>query len=307
MFRRRSQTAPEVPPTPAPLPDPGEGREATARADERLVRAAQAGDLDAFNLLVLRHERVVFNLCLRLLRDVPSAEDATQDTFVRAWTNIGGFRIADGGHVRAWLLRIATNRSYDLLRAGRRRPASPLEAEQVEIEPIWSTQGAGEEPPEVFALRAELGIHLERALAALPDDQRLAVLLADVQGCDYREVAAVTGAALGTVKSRLSRARARLRQELRDDPVGGELFERYGRSFGDPNEAESAGRPDRGAAKAVDGVGGINHAEPGDRVAAADTTDPTDTTADLTDTAAADPTDTTIDATASRRPDDGGR
>lgn len=229
MFRRPSPAAPEVPPPPEPAPDPGDDREAADRADERLVRAAQAGDLDAFNLLVLRHERAVFNLCLRLLRDVPAAEDAAQDTFVKAWTGIGGFRPEGGGHLRPWLLRIATNRSYDLLRARRRRPAGPLEAEPFEIEPVWSTRGEGDEPPEAFALRAELAIHLERALAALPEDQRLVVLLADVQGCDYREVAAVTGAALGTVKSRLSRARARLRQELRDDPVGGELFERHGR------------------------------------------------------------------------------
>lgn len=256
MFRRRAP-APEVPPPPPPAPDPGEDRAAAAITDARLVRAAQAGDLDAFNLLVLRHERAVFNLCLRLLRDVPTAEDAAQDTFVKAWGGIGTLRIEDGGHVRAWLLRIATNRSYDLLRARRRRPASPLGAEPFEIEPVWSTQGEGEEPPEAFALRAELGIHLERALAALPEDQRLVVLLADVQGCDYREVAAVTGAALGTVKSRLSRARARLRQALRDDPAGGELFERYGRFFeGVDPPPQPAAEPLSGALPVADVAAG---------------------------------------------------
>ena len=112
-----------------------------------------------------------------------------------------------------------------------RRPAASLDAEPFEIEPVWSSQAETEEPPEVFALRTELAIHLERALATLPDDQRLVVLLADVQGCDYHEVAAATGAALGTVKSRLSRARARLRQALRDDPVAGELFDRYSRFY----------------------------------------------------------------------------
>ena len=231
MFRRRSQTIPPVPPPVEPAqPDAaaGDDRDAAARADERLVRAAQDGDLDAFNLLVLRHERAVFNLCLRLLRDVPAAEDAAQDAFVKAWTAIGSFR---GGQVRPWLLRIATNRCYDVLRVRGRRPASSLDAEPFEIEPVWSSRGETDEPPDVFALRAELAIHLERALAALPEDQRLVVLLADIQGCDYGEVAAATGAALGTVKSRLSRARARLRQALRDDPVGGELFERYSRFY----------------------------------------------------------------------------
>ena len=244
MFRRRSKH--ESPPEPATIeamppvgalagtvraPDEdvtaGAG-ETAARADERLLRAAQEGDLDAFNRLVIRHERAVFNVCLRLLRDVPLAEDAAQDTFVNAWTGIASFR---GGHVRPWLLRIATNRCYDLLRVRGRRPAASLDAEPFEIEPVWSSQAETEEPPEVFALRTELAIHLERALATLPDDQRLVVLLADVQGCDYHEVAAATGAALGTVKSRLSRARARLRQALRDDPAAGELFDRYSRFY----------------------------------------------------------------------------
>ncbi len=246
MFRRRSPAVPPIPPpveppaatTSAEAPATAEDeREAAARADERLLRAAQDGDLDAFNLLVLRHERAVFNLCLRLLRDVPAAEDAAQDAFVKAWTAIASFRLDEGGHVRPWLLRIATNRCYDLLRARRRRPTASIDAEPLEIEPVWSTHAAADEPPDRFALRSELAIHLERALAGLPDDQRLVVLLADVQGCDYAEVAAATGAALGTVKSRLSRARARLRQTLRDDPLGGELFERYRRFFDDDDRA----------------------------------------------------------------------
>ena len=101
----------------APLPAP-----AATRDDDALVRASQAGDLEAFNLLVLRHERPVFNVALRLLRDVGLAEDATQDTFIRAWQNIRTFQT---GSVRSWLYKIATNRSYDMLRASARRPAEP--------------------------------------------------------------------------------------------------------------------------------------------------------------------------------------
>jgi hypothetical protein len=107
------------------LPAPAETHD-----DEMLVRAAQAGDLEAFNLLVQRHERPVFNVALRLLRDVGLAEDATQDTFIRAWQNIRTFQT---GSVRSWLYKIATNRSYDMLRASARRPAGSLEAEVVEI------------------------------------------------------------------------------------------------------------------------------------------------------------------------------
>lgn len=198
--------------------------------DERLIRAAQKGELASFNALVIRHERTVFNVCLRLLRDVGLAEDACQDTFVKAWTSVAAFR---GGLVRPWLLRIATNRCYDLLRARGRRPADSLDAELYEIEPEWTSQAGAAEDPEVFAARAELSIHLERALASLPEDQRLAVILTDVQGYGYEDVATITGVALGTVKSRISRARARLRQSLRDDPTSGELFERFGRFSGE--------------------------------------------------------------------------
>ncbi len=192
--------------------------------DERLVKNAQRGELASFNTLVTRHERAVFNVCLRLLRDAASAEDAAQDTFVKAWTSLDQFR---GGMFRPWLLRIASNRCYDILRARGRRPADSLDAQPYEIEPEWTSQSQQAEHPENFATRRELSFHLERALATLPEDQRLAVILADVQGYGYEEVAAITGVALGTVKSRISRARARLRQMLRDDPTTGELFERY--------------------------------------------------------------------------------
>jgi len=222
--------APEVDDGPVVDPVP-----ATPRDDEHLLRAARAGDLDAFNLLVLRHQAAVFNVCLRLLRDVAAAEDATQDAFVRAWTGVDSFR---GGSVRAWLFKIATNRAYDLLRVRARRPAAALEADALELEPIWPAQAA--ELPEERALREELGFRLERALTALPEDQRTAVLLADVQGCSYDEVAAATGAALGTVKSRLSRARARLRQTLTDDPAAAELFERFRRLHGETDGGTEA-------------------------------------------------------------------
>jgi RNA polymerase sigma-70 factor (ECF subfamily) len=210
---------------------------AATRDDEALIRASQAGDLEAFNLLVQRHERPVFNVALRLLRDVGLAEDATQDTFIRAWQNIGSFQT---GSVRSWLYKIATNRSYDMLRASARRPAGSLEAETVEIEPLWTTSGAGEESPDAHALRRELSIYLERALTALPEDQRTVVLLADVQGLDYQEVADAMGIALGTVKSRLSRARAKIRQALADDAPARELFERYLRLESVTNAARAA-------------------------------------------------------------------
>lgn len=194
--------------------------------DEHLIEAAQQGDMTAFNELVIRHERAVFSVCLRLLSDASLAEDAAQDTFVRAWGAIDSFR---GGVVRPWLLRIATNRSYDLLRARSRRPVSSLDAELFEVEPEWTSQAVATEAPDAHVARTELSGYLERALATLPDDQRLAIVLSDVQGYGYDEIAEICGVAVGTVKSRISRGRARLRDLLQSSDQHRELFERFTR------------------------------------------------------------------------------
>lgn len=214
------------------LADPTPNRD-KADTDERLIRAAQGGDLNAFNDLVARHERVVFSVCMRLLRDVSSAEDAAQDTFIRAWGAIDSFR---GGMVRPWLLRIATNRAYDILRSRTRRPTSSLDAELFEAQPEWTTQSHNE-APDTYATRSELAGFLERALGELPDDQRLAIVLSDVQGYGYDDIAGITGVAVGTVKSRISRGRSALRALLRDNTEHRELFERYARLSSQEAEA----------------------------------------------------------------------
>lgn len=226
MFRRNR---------PAPSPSEPIAAEPSAAAsnddashDERLASAARAGDLNAFNGLVTRHERAIYGLCLRMLRDPMAAEDVTQETFLKAWSSLSSFK---GGLFRAWLFRIATNRCHDVIRARGRRPASSLDAEAFEIEPEWSSQATPAEDPETFALRVELSRHLERALAALPDDQRLAIILSDIHGHPYDEIARITGANVGTVKSRISRGRAKLRDELRADPARRELLDRFGRFY----------------------------------------------------------------------------
>jgi RNA polymerase sigma-70 factor (ECF subfamily) len=159
--------------------------------------------------------------------DTDTAEDVTQDTFLLAYKSLHQFR---GGIFRAWLLRIATNRCYDELRRRQRRPAGSFDELGFEPRVEWSTLAAGEEPQE-RAERLELARALELALAQLPDDQRLVVVLSDVQGYSYDEIAAITGVELGTIKSRLSRGRGRLRQALRGAPGGGELFARYHRRY----------------------------------------------------------------------------
>lgn len=192
--------------------------------DKRLVQLAQEGDMAAFNEIVERHQRAVYSTCLRMLRDQQLAEDATQDAFVRAWNAIDSFR---GGIVRPWLLRIATNRTYDMLRSRARRPAGSLDAQPYESEPEWTTQVSPGEHPEQFTSRGELSDLLQDALGSLGEDQRLAIVLSDVQGYGYDEIAQVMDIAVGTVKSRISRGRARLREYLQQSPTAMELTERY--------------------------------------------------------------------------------
>lgn len=235
MFRRGQRPGPPVEREAEP---PGsDGPDPEARIDERLIRNAQAGDLASFNTLVTRHERAVYNVCLRMLRDGSLAEDAAQDTFIKAWTAIDSFR---GGLVRPWLLRIATNRCYDILRASGRRPAASLDAELFEAEPQWSSQTAIAEDPEHHATRRELSVLLERALGGLPDDQRLAIILSDIQGHSYDEIAVISNVAVGTVKSRISRARSKLREVLLADPVAREHFGHFQRLLNSDTQGGAA-------------------------------------------------------------------
>jgi RNA polymerase sigma-70 factor, ECF subfamily len=206
--------------TPDSQDSAADGRRPAPEDDERLVAAAQAGSLDAFNALVARYERPAYGLAYRLLGDQAAAEDATQESFLAAWANLRSYR---GGVFKSWLLRIVANRCYDELRKRQRHPADSLDALPVEPEAAWTTQARAETPDD-FALRRELGLHLRQGIERLPHDQRLTLVLSDVQGHSYEEIAEITGVNLGTVKSRLSRARARLRDELRRT---GELFDRY--------------------------------------------------------------------------------
>jgi RNA polymerase sigma-70 factor (ECF subfamily) len=205
--------------------------------EERLVAEAQRGSIDAFNRLVRLHERQVYNVALRMVGQADAAEDVTQDTFLLAYKSLHQFR---GGLFRAWLLRIATNRCYDELRRRQRRPADSFEELAFEPRPQWSTLAPGVEPHE-RAERLELAQALQRALAQLQDDQRLVVVLSDVQGYSYDEIAVITNVSLGTVKSRLSRGRSRLRDLLRDGPGGGELFGRYRRRNDEGDDMTSRG------------------------------------------------------------------
>jgi RNA polymerase sigma-70 factor (ECF subfamily) len=183
--------------------------------EQVLIRSAQTGDLDSFNSLVLAYQEILFNTALRILGDDELAADATQDAFISAFRNIISYR---GGSFRAWLLRTVTNACYDELRRQKRRPTTPLEPtsnDDEEIEsPYWMADP--DLSPEQVSEQAELEHAIQHCLDGLPIDYRSVVVLADIQGLDYNEVAVTLRKPLGTIKSRLARGRLRLRECLQD-------------------------------------------------------------------------------------------
>ena len=184
--------------------------ERNIEAEAKLIERAKQRDLDAFNQLVALYQDGVYNVAFRLTGSSESAADATQETFISAFKNLHRFR---GGSLRAWLFRISTNAAYDMMRKVRSRPAESLEAWQEA--PTGSRSIAGSvQTPEGEAIRAELLDQVKNGLLTLPAEQRVVVVLVDVQGFSYEEAAAATNVSLGTVKSRLSRGRGHLREYL---------------------------------------------------------------------------------------------
>lgn len=177
--------------------------------EHELISQSQAGDVEAFNLLIGQYQRLVYNLALRMLGNAEAAEDASQDTFLSAFKAISKFR---GGSFKAWILRIAANSCHDKLRVARRYRVISLDT--LLLEPEAHDPANNDESPEDYALRQELGRFLNDGLAHLPEDQRLVLILSDIQGFSYEEIAQVTGCSLGTVKSRLNRGRNRLKDFL---------------------------------------------------------------------------------------------
>jgi RNA polymerase sigma-70 factor (ECF subfamily) len=183
-----------------------------------LIQEAQRGDVQAFNGLVLHYQTQVYNLAYRVMGESEAAADATQEAFISAFKNLRRFR---GGSFKAWLMRIVTNACYDELRRRKRRPQTSLEALNVLEEDANPSLAMRSEAPEAHAQRMELADAIRHCLATLPEDQRMAAVLSDIQGYSYDEMAEIMSVSLGTVKSRLSRARARLRDCLR---TSGELL-----------------------------------------------------------------------------------
>lgn len=178
-----------------------------------LIQDAQNGNLDAFNTLILHYQDNVFNAARRIMGDDDLAADASQEAFISAFKGIASFR---GGSFKGWLMRIVTNACYDELRRKKRRPTTPLEPETDDGEEMDSPRWLADPgmTPDQHAEADEVEHAIQHCLDNLPLEFKTVVVMADIQGLDYIEVATAVHVPLGTVKSRLARARLRLRECL---------------------------------------------------------------------------------------------
>jgi RNA polymerase sigma-70 factor (ECF subfamily) len=183
--------------------------------ESALIQDAKQGDLDAFNRLVMAYQTLAYNVAYRIMGDPDSSSDATQEAFISAYRNIHNFR---GGSFRSWLLRIVTNACYDELRRRKRRPSISMEsmetsADESDPEEIGAL-GVQLETPENAVEQDQLVDAIQDCINRLSAEYRIVVVLVDIQGFDYLEASQVMDRPLGTIKSRLARARLQLRDCL---------------------------------------------------------------------------------------------
>ena len=187
-----------------------QGQASFESRDRILVERALSGDLDAFNDLVTCYQDQLWSLVVRMVPDPDQAADVVQEAFFSAFRNLASFR---GGSVKSWLSRICVNGAMDTQRARKRRPVQPYPEYEDEA---WQPPAGPEADPERTALGQERTRALGDALARIGGDQRAAIVLFDIEGYDYGEIAEMTGVSLGTVKSRIHRGRLALRALLDD-------------------------------------------------------------------------------------------
>ena len=183
------------------------------QSDEHLILAmARGGDVDAFNRLVAIHQDAVYGFSLSLTRQHSVADDVTQETFISAFRSISKMR---GDNVRGWLLRIARNKAYDYFRRQNRRRESSVDAEDAVFAERLTSDGPS---PADVAMNSELRDAIEHCVGALSHEHREVIVLIDVQGTSYDDASEVCSVNVGTIKSRLNRARRRVRDCLRGFP-----------------------------------------------------------------------------------------
>ena len=177
------------------------------------IRNSLKGDLDSFNQIVLEYQGLVYNQAYRIIGEPDSAADAAQEAFISAYKKLHTYR---GGSFKSWLLRIVSNACYDEFRRRKRQPVSPLYPENQDGEEVDSPSWleSNDDKPEELLVRLELSEAIQVCLDRLEIDFRTIVVLVDIQGLDYASAAKIIDRPLGTIKSRLARARQNLKDCL---------------------------------------------------------------------------------------------
>ena len=181
--------------------------------EQALIKAAQHGDLNAFNALILRYQNLLFGIALRMLNDEDIASDAVQEALISAFSKINSFR---GGSLRSWLARVTVNACYDEMRRKRRQREVPMEQFNMEGEEVedlsWMIDPTPR--PEDQHDSFELESAIQQSLRQLTPAYREALVLVDIEGLSYEEASVAASVPVGTVKSRLARARLQMRSAL---------------------------------------------------------------------------------------------
>jgi RNA polymerase sigma-70 factor, ECF subfamily len=181
--------------------------------EQALIQAALDGDLNAFNTLVLHYQDMAYNVAYRIMGEPGAADDAAQEAFISAYKKLKQYR---GGSFKAWLLRIVTNNCYDELRRRQRQPVTPLKPDLPDGETLEDPYWIEDETPspEEQTEQAELQAAIQNCINQLDRKFRVILVLVDVEGLDYQTAAEAAGTPVGTVKSRLARARERVQDCL---------------------------------------------------------------------------------------------
>jgi RNA polymerase sigma-70 factor (ECF subfamily) len=189
-----------------------------APAEAGLIERLRARDLAAFEELVARFERPVYGLCFRLLGDAEEARDAAQETFLKVYRGLGGFRAQSG--LKTWIYRIAINQAMNQQRWWRRRHRDEtisLDLTRGDSETaIGSTLADHTSSPEALAIQSESEGRIMRALGEIKQEYRIALGLREIEELSYEEIAVTLGISIGTVKSRIARGREELRRRVKD-------------------------------------------------------------------------------------------